>query len=146
MNEPTGAEGLVEQVLTAMSDALRTDCTDFSGECFAHGFTGFCAHEGGWSGEVDGEIDLEPLARAAIEIVAAQSSATIAALTEEVGRLREALEPFASWQDDDMEDELYGAPDDMPIGTALYEGSQPTVGDLRRARAALTQPAAEGGK
>ena len=51
-------------------------------------------------------------------------------------RLREALEPFATcWTDE----ELDGAPDDMAIGNALEEGSQPTVGDLRRAQAALAK-------
>jgi hypothetical protein len=43
-----------------------------------------------------------------------------------------ALESFAAFDPEEVE----GAPDDMSIEQALYEGSQPTVGDLRRARAA----------
>lgn len=49
--------------------------------------------------------------------------------------MRRALEPFATcW----TEEELDGATDDMPIEHALYAGSQPTVGDLRKARKALS--------
>lgn len=55
--------------------------------------------------------------------------------------LREALEPFATcWTDDEID----GAPDEMPVEEALYGPSQPTVGDLRRARAALERVSLSG--
>lgn len=58
-------EVLVERVTEAMLVALKDQCT-VRGECYAHGFEP-CSQEGGQIGEVDGEFDLEVLARAAIE-------------------------------------------------------------------------------
>ena len=54
-------------------------------------------------------------------------------MSKRIETLTKALEPFDGWTDEELE----GAPDDMPLGDALYEASQPTVGDLRRVRAAL---------
>ena len=54
---------------------------------------------------------------------------------------REGLRPFAeaAAQVDDVPEEDHPAPDDMSIEGAIYEASQPTIGDLRRARALLAK-------
>ncbi len=85
------SEDDIKPILTAMSDALRADARSFDGKCYAHGFTGFCQHEGGWPGEVDGEIDLEPIARAAI-LATAQSAllGDRAGVIEECARVLDA--------------------------------------------------------
>jgi hypothetical protein len=49
--------------------------------------------------------------------------------------LYEALLPFGSFDPEEID----GAPDDMSVERALYEGSQPTIGDLRRAAAILAK-------
>ena len=59
----------------------------------------------------------------------------IALLRAEVKRLRTALEPFsalAKYYDPEEEDE-----NDQLV---WYEAGKPTIGDLRRARAALKEP------
>jgi hypothetical protein len=58
----------------------------------------------------------------------------LTSLQERIRKLEEALKPFASWEDEELE----GAPDDLTIEEALFAGSQPKVGDLRRARALLS--------
>lgn len=56
---------------------------------------------------------------------------------DEVERLREALEPFAEYADwvDSCEQHPDGCPDNALAGETSF-----TVGDLRRARAALSPP------
>ena len=56
---------------------------------------------------------------------------------DEVERLREALEPFAEYADwvDSCEQHPDGCPDNALAGETSF-----TVGDLRRARAALSSP------
>ncbi len=64
---PTDAEleALVERVAAAIAQALRDDCVHL-GKSYAVVDSGICWQDGTWGAEVDGEIDLLPLARAAI--------------------------------------------------------------------------------
>ena len=68
-------------------------------------------------------------------------SATPSAANARVKVLEEALKPFAS-EDDQRRQYMGHEPDDWPPFRNAY---RITVGDLRRARAALQAPAGEGG-
>lgn len=73
---------MAERVARAMAVALKANCTNIHGDCYAHGFNGPCPQEGGWPGEVDGEFDLEVLARAAIAAMREPTEAMEQAVTE----------------------------------------------------------------
>lgn len=147
MTAPTPDAGLIER-LTEERDAamLRLGTLGLSAEmpgdlaalCAKLGAMAMPSHKS-WPTHYVNPDGRE--AAAAIEHLNTQLGEAAATLTAQAARIAEletALGPFAEPVEelDDIAEDLR-AEDDMPVGDALFDYQQPTVGDIRRARAAL---------
>lgn len=82
----------VERVVRAMAEALREYCTDADGRCYATIDSRICPQEGMWGAEVDGEIDLIPLAKAAIQSLQPDIQSLLAAERERCAKIADDFE------------------------------------------------------
>lgn len=60
---------LVEELTDAIIAAIKADCVDYDGVCYAHGDNGKHSHGDGAAMEVDGEFDPSAVARAILPII-----------------------------------------------------------------------------